>query len=82
MLSELCSSAPANDEAAGTIFCRAFMLGVGQYHNSVSAARGGVRLYCLPEELTLREVQTGFVTWSRANPQYQQDKAVDGLMRF
>jgi hypothetical protein len=82
VLTEHCASAPSNDEAAGTIFCRGFMLGAGQYHSAISAARGGARLYCLPDGLTLRDVQTAFVGWSRANPQHQQDTAVDGLMRF
>ncbi len=81
-LTELCASAPTRDDDAGTIFCRGFMLGVGQYHNSLSATRGGLRLYCIPQDATLQGVQSAFVAWARANPGFAQDKAVDGLMRF
>ncbi|WP_270935200.1 Rap1a/Tai family immunity protein [Falsiroseomonas oryzae] len=81
-LASICAATSPNAESPLTAYCRGFMVGVGQYHNAVSAARGR-RIFCLPDPSpTIEQVQSAFVRWAAANTQYGQDRAVDGLMRF
>jgi hypothetical protein len=81
-LASICAATSPNAESPLTAYCRGFMVGAGQYHNAVSAATGR-RIFCMPQPgPTIENVQQAFVTWARANTQYGQDRAVDGLMRF
>jgi hypothetical protein len=81
-LASICAATSPNAESPLTAYCRGFMIGAGQYHQAVSAARGRP-LFCLPNPSpTIDQVQTAFVQWARANTQYSQERAVDGLMRF
>jgi hypothetical protein len=81
-LASICAASSPNAESPLTAYCRGFMVGAGQYHNAVSAASGR-RIFCMPQPgPTIESVQQAFVTWARANTQYAQDRAVDGLMRF
>ena len=55
----------------------------GQYSQTVAVARGRTPLYCMPSPgPTHAEFQAAFVAWARANPQYAQERAVEGLSRF
>lgn len=81
-LASICAATSPNAESPLTAYCRGFMVGAGQYHSAVTAATGR-RIFCLPQPSpTIETVQAAFVTWARANTQYGQDLAVDGLMRF
>jgi hypothetical protein len=81
-LASICAATSPNAESPLTAYCRGFMVGAGQYHNAISAASGR-RIFCMPQPgPTIENVQQAFVTWARANTQYGQDRAVDGLMRF
>ena len=81
-LASICAATSPNAESPLTAYCRGFMVGAGQYHNAISAASGR-RIFCMPQPgPTIESVQQAFVTWARANTQYGQDRAVDGLMRF
>lgn len=79
-LAELCTAG----EAAGTGYCRGFMVGIGQYHAELTVGRGGrPPVFCLPEPSpTLEAAQASFVAWAQANPQYAGEKAIIGLMRW
>lgn len=84
VLAALCGANAAEVEGSTAIgYCRGFIVGVGQYHIEISRA-GGIRpAFCLPTPTpTLEFVQTSFVSWVNANPQYANDRAVDGLMRW
>ena len=84
VLAALCGANAAEVEGSTAIgYCRGFIVGVGQYHIEISRA-GGIRpAFCLPTPTpTLEFVQSAFVTWVNANPQYANDRAVDGLMRW
>ena len=82
-LAELCGAAPNTSEAPATAFCRGFIIGAGQYSQTVAVARGRTPLYCMPSPgPTHAEFQAAFVAWARANPQYAQERAVEGLSRF
>lgn len=65
-------------------WCQGFLVGAGQYHQSVAAAgAGGKRLFCLPTpEPTLDQARQAFVAWAGSHPQYAGERAVDGLTRF
>ena len=76
-------AAPNTSEAPATAFCRGFIIGAGQYSQTVAVARGRTPLYCMPSPgPTHAEFQAAFVAWARANPQYAQERAVEGLSRF
>lgn len=81
-LGELCASPEATPQA----YCRGFLIGVGQYHASVTAAPGGVSrpVFCIPAEPspTVEQAQASFAAWARANPQHAGERAADGLARW
>jgi hypothetical protein len=82
-LAELCGAAPAISEAPATAFCRGFIIGAGQHHAAVSRVAGQRAAFCMPTPgPTHQEFQTAFAAWARANPQFGQEAAVDGLVRF
>jgi hypothetical protein len=65
-------------------YCNGFIVGVGQFHASMTAAGGTQRpIFCVPEpQPTLNQVAAAFVAWTRENPQQASERAVDGLVRF
>ena len=73
---------PSRSDALG--YCNGFIIGVGQFHSSLTAAAGALRpIFCVPDpQLTLNQAAAAFVTWTRTNPQHANERAVDGLMRF
>lgn len=85
-LAALCGTAAADPAgAAARAWCHGFIVSAAQYHGTLAAANPATgRVYCVPDpdRLTLDEVRGAFVAWSRANPQYAGDRAIDGLMRF
>lgn len=84
-LATLCNAGlqdpPRSDAQA---YCNGFIVGVGQFHSSITAAGGVQRpIFCIPDpQPTLNGVAASFVTWARSNPQHANDRAVDGLIRF
>ena len=84
-LATLCAAQGGSDAGiAARAWCHGFIIGAGQYHNALAAADPArERLFCMPAETpTLDQVRSDFVAWEAANPQYANEKAVDGLMRF
>jgi hypothetical protein len=65
-------------------YCNGFIVGVGQFHASITAAGGAQKpIFCIPNPPpTLNRVAAAYVTWVRGNPQHAGERAVDGLMRF
>ena len=81
-LVDLCST-PEGDpmRTAAVHFCEGFAVGALQYYQATSGR--ALHLVCLPQPAPSRdEGMTKFVAWAHANPQYMNDKAVDGLFRF
>lgn len=65
-------------------YCQGFLTSAGQYHTLLHPA-GGARkpLYCVPNPApTVAEAGLAFAAWSRANPNYNAEPALDGLLRF
>jgi len=84
-LAALCGASPQDPLGPPAIaWCHGFMVAAGQYHRELSAPGGVLRpLFCLPDPApTLDEARASFVAWARANPQYANERAIDGLMRF
>ncbi len=84
-LAALCAATPENPRREAAIgLCYGFMVGVGQFHGALRAARPDLpQLFCLPDPPpTLDTVAKGFVAWSQANAQYGRDRAVDALARY
>ena len=84
-LATLCDAGlqdPSRPDALG--YCDGFIVGVGQFHASLTAAGGAQRpIFCVPNpQPTLNQAAAAFVAWTRANPQHANERAVDGLMRF
>ncbi len=65
-------------------WCYGFIVGAAQYHSDLAAADPGhERLFCMPDPApSLDQARSDFVAWGQANPQYNDSKAIDGLMRF
>ena len=84
-LATLCSAGLQDaGQANAQGYCNGFIVGVGQFHTSLTAEGGTQRpIFCIPNpQPTLNQVAAAFVTWTRSNSQYASERAVDGLMRF
>ena len=83
-LANLCSVAAADPETTEALgFCRGFLVGAWQYHVEITRPGGRPPIFCLPTSApTMEAAQASFVAWVAANPQYGNDKALDGLMRW
>lgn len=84
-LSALCSAGLQDpSQSSAQSYCNGFIVGVGQFHTSLTAEGGAQRpIFCIPSpQPTLNQVAAAFVSWTRANPQDAGERAVDGLMRF
>lgn len=78
-LVELCASL----DPAASAYCRGFLTGAGQYHTAVTAPGALDPIFCLPTPSpSLDQSQSAFVAWARANPQFANDRAIDGVMRW
>lgn len=84
VLAALCGATGGDAESAtATGYCRGFIIGVGQYAAAMSRPGGIQPIFCLPTPSPTQDVaQASFVAWVAANPQYTDDKAVDGLLRW
>ena len=78
-LAELCGSL----DPAASAYCRGFLTGAGQYHVAVTAPGALDPIFCLPTPSpSLDQSQSAFVAWARANPQFANERAIDGVMRW
>jgi Rap1a immunity proteins len=80
----LCSRDPsAGDYAAALNFCHGFAVGSYAYYRSVATAEPDVKIVCFKEPYPERsKVIADFVAWSKTNPSFMKDSAVDTLFRF
>jgi len=81
-LARLCSTAAGQpDQASAVAFCHGVLAGAyGYYDVSVAAAD---RFVCLPNPGPTRsQIASGFVSWLKARPQYNDGQAVDVLFRY
>jgi hypothetical protein len=84
-LTALCAAGPSDPNVVAAVnFCHGFLMSTGQFHSALTRTGGVVKpFFCLPSPLpTISDITAGFVTWSRANPQYANDPAVEGVVRF
>jgi len=65
-------------------YCQGFLTGFGQYHTLLHPAGGRSRpLYCVPPQgMTIAQSGLGFAAWSRQNPSFSAEPALDGLLRW
>lgn len=84
-LAALCGASPQSPEhAVATAFCHGFLQGAGQYHAAITQPGAGrTPLFCAPNPPPSRaQVAEAFVAWTRANPAFAGESAVDGLSRW
>jgi hypothetical protein len=83
-LVSLCSrETSAEDYAAAQNFCHGFAVGAYAYYRSVATAEPDVKIVCFKEPYPERKkVIADFVAWSKANPSFMKDSAVDTFFRF
>jgi hypothetical protein len=83
-LMSLCSrdqSAP--DYVAAQNFCHGFTVGAYAYYMGVAAAEPDLKIVCVKEPYPERKkVIADFVAWSKNNPSFMKDSAVDTFFRF
>jgi hypothetical protein len=83
-LIELCTASESDPLYTSAIeFCQGFLVGVYQYHQAENAGPETTPLFCPPNPPPTREDAIKmFVAWAQANPQYQNDRPVDTILRF
>ncbi len=83
-LVSLCSrDMSAEDYVAAMNFCHGFAVGAYAYYRGVAAAEPDVKIVCFKEPYPERsKVIADFVAWSKTNPSFMKDSAVDTLFRF
>jgi len=84
-LAALCAAGPNDPNVVSAVnFCHGFLLATGQFHAEVTAQGGRVKpMFCLPSPRpAVATVVSGFVTWARANPQFADTSAVEGVVRY
>jgi hypothetical protein len=64
-------------------FCHGFGAGAYRYYLATVSGPGTKPFVCLPDPPPSREAALQeFVTWAKANPQYNNESAVESLFRF
>lgn len=65
-------------------YCQGYMTAAGQYHTLLHPAGGPRRpLYCVPSPPpSVAQSGLGFAAWARQNPQYANESALDGVIRW
>jgi hypothetical protein len=65
-------------------YCQGFLTSAGQYHALLFPAGGrGRQLFCVPNPgPSIAESGIAFARWSRDNPSYAAEPALDGLLRW
>jgi len=83
-LVSLCSrDLSAEDYVAAQNFCHGFTVGAYAYYRSVASADPDLKIVCIKEPYPERKkVIADFVAWSKANPSFMKDAAVDTFFRF
>jgi len=83
-LADLCA-VPEGDamaEAARS-FCYGYLRGVYDLHAALKPTPKDRPLYCIPAPGPTRaEAGERYVAWSKANPQFMSEPAIDALVRF
>ena len=80
----LCDTPESAPDYPGAIgLCVGYGSGVLDYHLADTQGRGRTRRVCVPTpEPTRGEARTMFIAWAHQHPQYMDEPAVDGVMRF
>jgi hypothetical protein len=80
----LCSrDRSAEDYVAAQNFCHGYTVGAYAYYRGVAAADPDLKIVCIKEPYPERtKVIADFVAWSKANPSYMKETAVDTFFRF
>jgi len=64
-------------------FCHGFTVGAYAYYRGAAAADPDLKIVCVKEPYPERKkVIADFVAWSRNNPSFMKDAAVDTFFRF
>ncbi len=80
----LCSVTDTDLNAAEAIhFCHGFLAGAYHYYVASTAAPGATKFVCPPEPKPSRnQAISGFIDWTKDNPQYMDKEAVNTLFRY
>jgi hypothetical protein len=84
-LAALCAAGPSDPNAVSAVnFCHGYLMAIAQFHAELTREDGPMNpFFCLARPLpTVSAITAGFVTWARANPQYAQSSAAEGVVRF
>ena len=84
-LAALCAAGPSDPQAIAAInACHGFIMATAQFHYELTSHQGILApFYCLPRPPpNLRDATAGFVAWARANPQFADTAAVEGVVRY
>ncbi len=64
-------------------FCHGYFEGAYQYYEAMTSGPKAIKLVCVPDPLPSRnDAITWFIEWTKANPQYMQERPVEVQFRF
>lgn len=84
-LAEMCSPRTSGVHRLEAIaYCQGYLTASGQIYTSLTPPNAARRpLVCIASPgPTVAEAGIAFANWASQNPQYAQERAVDGLLRF
>jgi len=83
-LVEICGTAQSDEMYTAAInFCEGYVVGAYAYHRALYSDKKHKDPVCLPDPPPPRlQAIASFVTWAKANPQYDDERAVEALGKF
>jgi hypothetical protein len=84
-LAALCAAGPSDPNVVSAVnFCHGYLMAIAQFHAELTREGAPMGpLFCLSRPLpAVSAITAGFVEWARANPQYAQTSAAEGVVRF
>ena len=63
------------------LLCLGYIQGVMHYHDEVTAGPDIDEIVCPEEKVTRNQVREVFIAWAKSNPDMNNEKPVDGLLK-
>lgn len=83
-LINLCTTAPDDPYYEAAVhFCHGYLVGAYAYYEAVTCGPQAKRLVCFPDPAPSRnEAIEMFIDWTKAHPEYMDEKPVETQFRF
>lgn len=79
----VCSTPPSDPNYVAAInFCHGFGVGFYRYHAALTEGKDFKPIFCIPDNMTRTQVLTGYVDYSKARPEYNNETVGDVIMKY